>query len=215
MNSPRLMTKSEFARHRGVGKSAVSNWAKASLLVMAEDQADQSMKIDVARTEARLNAKIDPARGRPTKGQGEAQGDLPLASQSSGPAPVRGDSLADVRTDLIRAQTAKALLDNARRAGELVPLEEYTRRAAEYGRVARERMLSIVRTQSEWLASARDPRTIVAHMEGEIERAYADLAAQIDTGASLDVEDASADEAADIAEVEAALAEDDDVEAVG
>ncbi|MDP3405057.1 MAG: hypothetical protein Q8S03_10235 [Brevundimonas sp.] len=217
MNSPRLMTKSEFARHRGVGKSAVSNWAKAQLLVMAEDQADQSMKIDVVRTEARLNAKIDPARGRPTKAAAEPQGDLPLTQAGTVPV-ARGESLADVRTDLIRAQTVKAQLDNARRAGELVPLEEYVRRAAEYGRVSRERMMSIVRTQSEWLAAAKDPRTIVARLEEEIDRAYADLAAQIETGV-VDVEDGEArEDAADLAEVESALADGDDddaVEAVG
>lgn len=204
MNSPRLMSKSEFAVHRGVGKSAVSNWAKADLLVMAEDPDDPTkMKIDVARTEARLNAKIDPARGRPTKGTAQPQGDLPLTPPRTEP---RGESLADVRTDLIKAQTVKAQLDNARRAGDLVPLEDYARRASEFGRVARERTMSIIRTQAEWLAASKDARAIVARMEDEIERAFADLAAQIETGAVADLGD-DLDDAALAAEVEAALAD--------
>jgi len=205
VNSPRLMSKSEFAVHRGVGKSAVSNWAKASLLVMAEDPADPTkVKIDVARTEARLNAKIDPARGRPTKGVAQPAGDLPPAPTS---APAAGGSLADVRTDLIRQQTEKLQLENARRAGDLVPLEEYARRASEFGRVARERMLSVVRSQAEWLAANRDARAIVAQLEDEIERAFADLAAQIASGQVADGIDPDEDDADVQAEVAQALAE--------
>jgi len=205
VNSPRLMSKSEFAVHRGVGKSAVSNWAKASLLVMAEDPADPTkVKIDVARTEARLNAKIDPARGRPTKGGVQPAGDLPPAPTS---APAAGGSLADVRTDLIRQQTEKLQLENARRAGDLVPLEEYARRASEFGRVARERMLSVVRSQAEWLAANRDARAIVAQLEDEIERAFADLAAQIASGQVADGIDPDEDDADVQAEVAQALAE--------
>lgn len=210
------MTKSEFARHRGVGKSAVSNYAKAQLLVMGEDPNDGSLKIDVSRTEARLNSKIDPARGRPTKAATEPQGNLPLAA-SPAPTAARGESLADVRTDLIRAQTVKAQLENARRAGELVPIEEYVRRSLEFGRVARERMTSIVRTQAEWLASAKDVRAIVAQLEDEIDRAFADLAAQIETGEVAEAVEPDLDDAQDLAEVEAAMAdgEDDAQEAVG
>ncbi len=200
------MSKSEFAVHRGVGKSAVSNWAKAQLLVMAEDPEDPTkMKIDVARTEARLNAKIDPARGRPTKGVAQPQGDLPLAVPAT--APAGGGSLADVRTDLIRQQTEKLQLENARRAGDLVPLEEYARRASEFGRVARERMLSVVRSQAEWLAANRDARAIVAQMEDEIDRAFADLAAQIASGALADGSEPDEDDAEVQAEVAEALAE--------
>jgi hypothetical protein len=202
-----LMTKGAFAARRGVGASAVSNWAKADLLVMAEDPGNPAkMLVDVARTEARLNAKLDPARGRPRTADAAAQGDLPLAPTAS--AAPAGGSLADVRTDLIRQQTEKLQLENARRAGDLVPLEEFARRAAEYGRVARERMLSIVRSQAEWLAAARDPRAVVAQLEDEIERAFADLAAQIASGAVADageVEDE--DDAAVQAEVAQALAE--------
>lgn len=200
------MSKSEFAVHRGVGKSAVSNWARDGHLVMAEDPADPTkMKIDVARTEARLNAKIDPARGRPTKGAAQPQGDLPLAAPAS--AQTAAGSLADVRTDLIRQQTEKLQLENARRAGDLVPVEEYARRASEFGRVARERMLSVVRSQAEWLASNRDARAIVAQLEDEIERAFADLAAQIASGEVADGVDADEDDAAVQAEVDQALAE--------
>ncbi len=204
-----LMTKGAFAKRRGVGASAVSNWAKADLLVMAEDPANPAkLLVDVARTEARLNAKLDPARGRPRAADSQPQADLPLAAPA-GPA-AAGGSLADVRTDLIRQQTEKLQLDNARKAGDLVPLEEYARRATEFGRVARERMLSVVRSQAEWLAACKDPRAVVAQLEDEIERAFADLAAQIASGAVGEVEaDDAEDDAAVQAEVASALAEEE------
>ncbi len=215
------MSQAEYAVHRGVGRSAVSNWKTQGLLVFAEGT-NGKPAVDVERTDARVNAKIDPARGRPTAASALPQSDLPLAEPVANA--VRGggggESLADVRTDLIRAQTIKAQLDNAKRAGDLVPLEEFIRRSSEYGRVARERTLSVVRSQAEWLASARDARAIVAQLQDEIERAFADLAAQIETGAMPDTaEDLDgADEALADAAVQAALldGEDgDDQEAAG
>jgi len=203
------MTKGQFAAHRGVGKSAVSNWVKKGWVVEAEDPADGVIKVDVQRTEAKLNAYLDPARGRPRASDSQPQGDLPLAVPSV--APAAGGSLADVRTDLIRQQTEKLQLDNARKAGDLVPVEEYARRASEYGRVSRERVLSIVRSQAEWLAACKDPRAIVAQLEDEIERGFADLAAQIASGEVADgAEDDGEDDAAVQAEVAEALAAEDD-----
>lgn len=204
-----LMTKGAFAKRRGVGASAVSNWAGRDLLVMAEDpEKPGRLLIDVARTEARLNAKLDPARGRPKAGDSQPQGDLPLAAPSEKAA--SGGSLADVRTDLIRQQTEKLQLENAAKAGALVPFEEYARRASEFGRVARERMLSVVRSQAEWLGACKDPRAVVAQLEDEIERAFADLAAQIASGEVSDGEpDDAEDDAAVQAEVAEALAEEE------
>ncbi|WP_430635034.1 hypothetical protein [Sphingomonas hankookensis] len=63
-----LLTKGEFALHRGVGKSAVSNWSKKGLLVMGECPETGAIKVDVERTDARINARVDPMRGRPTGG---------------------------------------------------------------------------------------------------------------------------------------------------
>ena len=211
MNPPRFLSKKDFAARRGVGKSAVSNWVKKGWVVEAEDPADGVIKVDVPRTEAKLNAYLDPARGRPRAADSQPQGELPMVAP--GKAAPAGESLADVRTDLIRQQTEKLLLENARRAGDLVPIEEYARRASEYARVSRERVLSIVRTQAEWLASAKDPRAIVAKLQDEVERAFADLAAQITAGEiTEDPEedgDGDADDAAVQAEVEAALVDEE------
>jgi len=182
--NPLLMSQAEFAAHRGVKKSAVSNWKKDGLLIFAEAP-DGKLKVDVARTEARLNAKLDPARGRPTTAQAAA------ASEPSSPAPVStpADSgLSIVRTDLLRQQTVGKALDNAKRAGDLVALAEFERLAAENGRIARERMIALVRNNAERLAAEREPRQIVAILTDEIDLAFAELAEALMTGESDDAE---------------------------
>jgi len=195
-----LMTKGEFAVHRGVGKSAVSNWAKKDLLVMGECPTSGAIKVDVERTEARINARVDPMRGRPSAS-------LPLAA----PAPVEegGDlldgrrSAAHVRADLAEETLASMRRKNAREAGELVPAVEMLRRSAELGRVCRERMHSMFRGISERLAVERDTRTIMAIGTAEINRVFAELADQVDQGV-LTAEDDTPDDAAIENEVAAA-----------
>ena len=189
MNSV-LMTPAEFAAHRGVQKSAVSNWKRKNLLVFAEGDAGK-LKIDVARTEAKLNAKLDPARGRPTTAQASAASEPGQAQLPIAPAPAPADNgLTNVRTDLLRHQVTAKALENARRAGDLVPLAEFERLAMENGRVARERMIALVRTYSERLAAERDPRLILAFMTDEIEKAFAELAESSLTGGEADDADA-------------------------
>lgn len=188
--SPRLMSQTEFAAHRGVGKSAVSNWKREDLLIFAECPATGMLKVDVARSEARINARKDPGRGRPKKGVA-AQASLPLngegrspepSSASAAPAAPAGPSFADDRSALVRAQTQKLVLENAKRAGELVPLEAFEARAQEMGRVTRERINSVHRELAERLAKETDARVIVGLLTDEVDAALADLAAQIASG---------------------------------
>ncbi len=202
MNSV-LMTRAEFAKHRGVQKSAVSNWGTKKLLVFAEGPGGKQM-IDVVRTEAKLNANLDPSRGRPTTAQTQAAEEpAPLLSRAAAVQPDSG--LSNVRTDLIRSQTVGKNLDNARRAGELVPFQEFERLATEAGRVTRERMIALARTNAERLAAERDPRQVMAILTEGIEQAFAELSEQLLKGE--DGDDAAALEAIENAE-DAIVAED-------
>jgi hypothetical protein len=184
-----LMTQAQFARHRGVSKGAVSNWKKAKLLVLAEGEAGKVM-VDVERSEARLNAKLDPMRGRPTTGGqpaaalpgGEAPalplGDAPAAAPTS-PAP-RG--LADERIDQVREQRIGNALKNAQLAGDLVPLIEAERRVSEVGRAARERIHAWLRSMAERFAAESDVRTIMAIGEEGIDQVFGELADAAERG---------------------------------
>lgn len=197
-----LMTKGDFARHRGVGKSAVSNWAKKSLLVMGECPSTGALMVDVERTEARINTRVDPMRGRPA-----------ASAPASAPAPVEegGDllsgqrSAAHVRVDLAEENLIDRRLKNAEKAGELAPAVELKRRSAELGRVCRERIHSMARSICERLAVERDARTIMALLGTEIDRVFAELADEVDAGL-LTAGDDDAAEAAIENEVAAAEA---------
>lgn len=195
-----LMTKGEFAVHRGVGKSAVSNWAKKGLLVMGECPASGVLKVDVERTEARINTRVDPMRGRPSAGLPAA---APVQTEEGGDLLAGRRSAAHVRADIAEENLVSMRRKNALEAGELVPFAEMQRRSAELGRVCRERMHSMARGIAERLAVERDTRTIMAIVGAEINRVFAELADQVEEGA-LVADDDAPDEAAIENEVAAA-----------
>lgn len=188
------MTLSAYAAHRGVGKSAVSNYRKAGHVVFAEG-GDGKTYVDVQRTDARLNAKLDPARGRPAKA-GQQPGPLfdggAVAVEA---APLARSQLSDVRTELLEEQKIKLRVNNAIAAGLLVPAEEASQLLEGGLRMAREKMQAIVREEAERLAAERDPRAIVAKLGGAVDAAFAALAAKVLSGDLSEDEDQDEDDA--------------------
>lgn len=207
-----LMTQAEFARHRGVSKGSVTNWKNAGLVVMAEGPNGRAL-VDVVRTELKLNANIDPLRGRPSTGGqppaaalpgGEAPA-LPLGEGAAPAADTAKSAFADERMHHLREQRTGQALKNAQLAGELVPLIEAERRVAEVGRAARERMHAMLRSLAERFAAEKDVRQIMALGETAIDEVFAQLADAADRGEFAgDDEPLSADE---VAEMEAAAQE--------
>lgn len=204
-----LMTQAEFARHRGVSKGCVTNWKNDGLLIMAEGPGGRPM-VDVQRSEMRLNAKIDPMRGRPSTGGASEPtaapgGDAPaLPLEAGGAGPVRRDDLADERALQVREQRVGQALKNARLAGELVPLIEAERRVSEVGRAMRDRMHAWLRANSERFAAEKDVRQIMALGEAGIDEVFAELAAAAEAGAFAGDDDLSADEVAELEQAAAA-----------
>lgn len=208
-----LMTQAEYARHRGVVKSAVSNWKAAGLLVLAEDPADSRIKVDQVRTDARLNARIDPMRGRPSTGQAlsaapaDPAQQLPLAETPSAAASASGDrGFAEERVEELRERRIGAALKNAQLAGDLVPLAEAERRVSEAGRAARERMHAWVRGIAERLAATSDVRALMTFCEEGIDQVFAELASAAQRGDFAGEEEDTEITAEEQAEIEAAAA---------
>lgn len=200
-----LMTKGQFAAHRGVGKSAVSNWAKKSLLVMGECPTSGAILVDVERTEARINTRIDPMRGRPAASLPQAAALPPGETGDAIEPSLAGRSVAKVRAELAEENLVTLRLKNAERGRELAPRIELERRAAELGRVARERMQAMFRAIAERLAAERDVRNVMAIGSAEIDRVFAELASDVEAGKLVEP-----DEPDDVAvenEMEAAAAE--------
>jgi phage terminase Nu1 subunit (DNA packaging protein) len=209
------MTQAQFARHRGVSKGSVTNWKNAGLLVMAEGPNGKPM-VDVVRSELKLNANIDPMRGRPPTGGdcapavspgGEAPA-LPLPDGQAAPTSPGQRTIADERADLTREQRIGQAMKNAQLAAELVPLIEAQRRVAEVGRATRERIHAWFRGIAEQLAATSDVRTIMVLGEEGIDDVFAQLARAAAAGDfAADDEDDAELTAEEEAEMEAAAAE--------
>lgn len=189
------MSKAEFASHRGVGKSAVSNWAAKGLLVMVDG------KVDAAATDAVLAQKLDMGRGRPRGGE------LPLAKPATAEA-ADVISLDRERREYVREQKIGLRAKNLREAGELVAKAEAEQALAEMGRVARERMHAVVRRLCERLAAEDDARAIRVLLDDEIDAAFASLADDLEAEAVAEME-ADAALAAAEAEEDEETAEDE------
>lgn len=206
------MNQAQFAVHRGVSKGAVSNWKAAGLLVFAEGP-NGKMMVDVARSDAKVNAKIDPMRGRPATGGPAALGaDAPALPLGEGAAPApasaaASNDLADERLQELRERRFGSALKNAQLAGDLVPLAEAERRVAEIGRVARERIQATLRGLAERFAAETEPRTIMVLAEQAVDQVFGELADLAEQGAFGD-DDAELS-AEETAELDAAAAESD------
>lgn len=175
-----LMTQAEYARHRRVSKPAVSNWKKQGLLVLVEEPGTGRIKVDRDRTDAKVNARVDPMRGRPpvaaaAPSSAAAPAD-PAPSLPLDPASTGGDSFADERKAYTREQRIGQAMKNAQLAGELVPLIEAERRVEEAARACRERVQSWFRGEAERLAAERDIRAVMTLGEEGIDRVFSELA---------------------------------------
>lgn len=181
------MTQTEFAAHRGVGKSAVSNWKARGLLAFAPADPGRPhgrQLVDVQRSDAAVNAAVDPTLGRPPTAIASSPAAPALSENPAGAS----DGLANVRNELIRAQTVRARLQNEKLAGELVALVEFERRAGDAGRLARERMHGVARQLAERLAAETDPRSVLAVLAEAIDQAFADLADRLEAEALAELE---------------------------
>jgi hypothetical protein len=206
-----LMTQAQFARHRGVSKGCVTNWKTAKLLVLAEGPGGKPM-VDVVRTELKLNANLDPGRGRPTTGANATAtpgGEAPALPLGEGPAAApespKAPDFNDERTQHLREQRIGQAMKNAQLAGQLVPLVEAERRVSEVGRAARERMHAWFRGIAERVAAEKDVRQIMAIGESGIDEVFAELADAAERGDFAGHDDDLPPE--EVAEMESAAAE--------
>jgi hypothetical protein len=184
-----LMTQAEFARHRGVSKGSVTNWKNAKLLVMAEGPNGKPM-VDVVRTELKLNANIDPMRGRPSTG-GSPQLQLRRGAKRRRCRSPKGRQRrhrsqarrpGDERVQHLREQRIGQALKNAQLAGELVPLIEAERRVAKSAGRRASASTPGCAAIAEQFAAEKDVRQIMRLGEKGIDEVFAQLADAADRG---------------------------------
>lgn len=201
-----LLTQAEYAAHRGVGKSAVSNWKAKGLLVFGSDPARPGKQlVDVVKTDLVVGGSIDPTRGRPRSAEvAQVENPPPAGTVENSPRLTvgRSDPLAEARLDDFRERTLSRRIENGKALGLLVEIAEYERRSGEMGRKIRERTEGLIRKLAERLAAETDPRVIIGLLSEEFSRLFERVASEIET-------EASAEMAADavLAQVEAAAEE--------
>lgn len=204
-----LMKQAEYAAHRGVKASAVSNWKAKGLLVFAADpERPGKQLVDVAKTDLVIGGTIDPTRGRPRSAEVAQVDAAPEKIPNKSPTPTvrTPDPYAEARLEEMRERTTRRRIENAQLVGQLVPLSEYERRAGDMGRLVRERTAGLIRKHAERLAAETDPRTIIAVLSEAFDKMFDKMASEIEAAATAEL---AADAALALAEPD----EEDDEEA--
>lgn len=116
------VSKSEFARLRGVSPAMVTKWIKAGRLVLTAD----GRRVNAAASLQRIAAGADPSRGG-VGGHGPIGEAFPPASVDVGPAPRQRATFNEVRTAREAYNVKQAELDYRERLGELVERDRYDR----------------------------------------------------------------------------------------
>jgi hypothetical protein len=113
------LSKSDFARHRGVSPAMVTNWKKSGRLVLTLDG-----QVDVKASDALLDAGNDPSRGG-TVGRSTKQRPQEAATAPAGGSATQ--SFTEVRTEREKFTLKTQELEYRIAAGEVVERSEYNR----------------------------------------------------------------------------------------
>jgi hypothetical protein len=149
--SSQHVTQAEFARRRGVSRATVTEYKGKGLLVMTE-----AGLVDVAASEERLAASLDPSRG------GDRTHKKPPASNKPD-----GRFMA-ARTEEMEVKTARQRLALAQEAGLLVEKAAVERTAFTLARTAQEAFIAIPDRLATSLAAESDPAEIHKLLSAEI-----------------------------------------------
>lgn len=181
--TPRTATLSEFAAIREVDVSAICRWRQEGRLVLAED--GESILVDASM--ARLDAMVDPARGRHAESTKRRLGAIGGNSGGEG----TGINYAEQAAREKRARATLAELDLAKQAGNLVPRAEVEQLVAGVAVAAREALLALPGRLSAELYAAGSVAAVEELLLAELRRVCEQLAADAEAGLQRD-QDAAA-----------------------
>lgn len=184
-----LMSQTAFAERHGVGKSTVSNWKAAGLLVFAVDPDNpRKQLVDAEKSDLVVRGSIDPTRGRPRTA--DVSPDVHGGQQQDPPprGEVRLTQLEQGRLEEMSERTRRRRIETEQLLGNLVPIAEYERRAGDRGRMVRERANALIRQHSERLAAETEPRQIVAILGEAFDALFSQVADEIEADAAQVVE---------------------------
>lgn len=165
-----LMTTAEYAAHRGVSDSYVRRLRRENRLVEGAGKL-----IDVAASNAALDATTDPTRGGDRTGKPQPAGQaLPTTTVGS---IIDGVDLREAmrRERLAKAQLAE--LELGEQAKQLTRVRDVDREVFTLVRQALERMRTIGSRLRSKLAAESDPRACEALIDAEVRQVAEDMQA--------------------------------------
>jgi len=148
-DNKRYISQSEYADHRGVSRSTVSQYKKENKLVMTEDS-----KVDVVQSDNLLASVLD-SRG----------GDRSSSPKKASP---KSSKLADEKLRGEQIKNARMYLRLEKDAGRLGDMDSVYRAAFETGRASQEALLSIPARICNKLALETDPNKIEDLLTAEL-----------------------------------------------
>lgn len=158
-DAERLMTKAEYAKHRGVSRPYISKLAKNGILVM------RGGKIDVVATDMVLDDRpVDDVNVSPSSGAS-----LPLRPATE-PAGQSGASFGQARTIEMVFRAKLRRLEFETKQGKLIEAEVYRKAAADAFRTFRDGMLGIPDRLATVIAAESDAKKVHLTLKTEISR---------------------------------------------
>lgn len=180
----RVVSKSEYARHRGVSPAMVTHWSKSARLVLVDG------KVDLVATDALLAATLDPTRGgkggRPAAQREASKAKPAAADQVTTPAVITETPMSRATASDREASASLKMLRLGREAGRLVDRKNFEATTEEVFAAVRDSLMGLPVKLATVLAAATDERRVMDILRDAIEKTLNERA---------DLEDALAERA--------------------
>jgi hypothetical protein len=175
---PELLKMAEYARRRGVSRSAVSKAVRAGRISLIDG------RIDPAVADIQWQRNTDPQQAlRATRGRMPRAVAPPLPGPASGAAP--DDGFGDARARREQALAELAELELAERRRELVRVEHVRHALAGKIMGVRDALDTLADRLAPLLAAEADSAKVYALLREEVRRALAGLAADAELRVDL------------------------------
>ncbi len=155
----KVMNQAEYARYRGVARKTITEYKHRGLLVLTE-----AGKVDVAASDANLDAFLDEVRG----------GDR----TSEAAMPADANAYLEAKTREMRARAARQELETRKRAGELLERKSVERAAFTLARQTQEAVIAVADRLASVLAAESDAAKAHELLSDELRGVMNDMAKQ-------------------------------------
>lgn len=167
-----LISQAEYARRRGVAKSAVAKAVKEGRITLIDGKIDPA----VADIQWAQNTRARADAGRPASEQAEGMGDAPQAAnnapQAPDSAPTAKDDYQALRVRREIAAVEREERENAREAGLLVSRTAVRTAVFDAFRALRDEILSTPERAAPAVVGLSDTRDIERVFSDELRKAF-------------------------------------------